>query len=1119
MRFGVLGPLTVWASDGRRVAVPEQKVRAVLADLLANRGRVVSADRLIDDVWGADVPGNPANTLQTKISQLRGALERAEPGGRALVVRRPPGYLLLADDVDAERFTELTDRARRTGDPAEKAGLLSDALALWRGPAFADFADAEFARAEITRLEERRLTALEDRAEVRLALGEHALLADELAELVAAHPLRERLRAAHMRALYRAGRQAEALDSFTALREALAEDLGLDPGPELAALYREILTQSPALAPVPPPARAARPRANLPAALTPLVGREEAVARVRELLAAHRLVTLTGPGGVGKTSLALAAASGLVPAFPDGVWLVELAAETPDRTASANAVAEVVAAAAGVRDAGGGDAVAGLAGALRERRALLVLDNCEHLVEQAAELTGALLRAAPGLRVLATSREPLAIGGETLEVVPPLPEAAAVELFTGLAAASGAALGAEDAEAVAAICRRLDGIPLALELAAARVRALGARGVAERLDDRFRLLATARRDAPARQRTLRAVLDWSWEPLAEDERTLLRRLAVFGNGCTLDAAERVCASGDLDVLEPLSRLVDRSLVVAVPGEDGPRYRLLESVAAYGAERMDEAGETREIARRHAEYYTALAEAADRELYGPGQRRTLAVLDAEVGNLRWAVQGCADRGDRDLALRLTNALTWYWYLRGRLAEARRSLETALAIPPSPGDAEGDPRAVRLPHGAADEARRPQDGPDAVRLPQDGPEAVRPAGDGADAVPPTGDGADAVPPTGDGADAVPPTVDGADAVRLSRAEADAEVRRAAFAVLAGEGSPVREEALERAGLRARWFLGFARSGFGEPADDLVGAVLAEARVRDDRWAVAAALSTRATYALYAGDLAALRRYAGESGELFTELGDRWGRLQSTEQLGVLAEIAGDYAEAARLHREGARAAEDLRMWTNVSFALSRLGRVALLTGDLDRSADFHARARDLAAEQSHKPAEQFAETGLALVARRRGDLAAAEAHLLPWLDWNRAHEVHSGAALVLSLLGYIAEDRAEAERAKELHLRSLAHARKTADPRAVALSLEGLAGAESLAGDPALAARLLGTATTLRANAGTPLPPAERADVTRATTRAQQKLGEPTFTQEFRKGTRTPPEAHDLPHLLT
>ncbi|OUC97839.1 BTAD domain-containing putative transcriptional regulator [Streptosporangium minutum] len=666
MRFGVLGPVTAWTDTGQVVTIPGLKVRALLADLLAHEGQVVSADRLIDDLWGDEPPANPVAALQVRVSQLRRALEAAEPGGKDLVVSRAPGYALRAapDAVDAARFARLV----REKEPAE-------ALALWRGTPYADFADLAFLRPVVARLEEARLAAVEEHAEVRLAAGEPV----EVAGLVAAHPLRERLRAVHMRALYRAGRQSEALACYAELRERLADELGLDPSPELAELHARILRQDPALS-----GRAERPATNVPAAVGELIGRGEAVAEVRALLETGRLVTLTGPGGVGKTSLALEVTRQVTGAHPDGAWLVELASH--DRHTPS--LAEAVLVALDIREDSAG-VLPRLVGALRDRRMLLVLDNCEHVVDQAAELTEALLRSAPGLRILATSREPLNVAGESLWSVPALElpdgselltvaKADAVRLFMARATASarGFTLDARNAEAVAQLCRRLDGIPLALELAATRVRALGIQELVARLDDRFRLLAGFQRGAPARQQTLMAMIDWSWTLLTGSERVVLRRLAVHADGCTLEAAEAVCAEAGVDVLDVLAQLVDRSLVAVVDGPSGVRYRLLESVAAYCLNRLDDAGENARVRQAHVDHYTALAVRAESFLRGPEQVRWMRRLDAEAANLRAALDA-APAAD---ALRLVNALAWYWFLRGRLGEGLRSLESALAVEP-------------------------------------------------------------------------------------------------------------------------------------------------------------------------------------------------------------------------------------------------------------------------------------------------------------------------------------------------------------------------------------------------------------------------------------------------------
>jgi predicted ATPase/DNA-binding SARP family transcriptional activator len=655
MQFGVLGPLAVTTDAGEPVTVPGTKVRVLLADLLANRNRVVSADRLIDDLWGDDPPANAAGALQVRVSQLRKALNDAEPGARDLVESRPPGYLLRTDAVDADRFAALAESA----DPA----TLAEALRLWRGDPYADVADAEFVRAEALRLAEQRLAVRERLAQARLARGEHDLVAADLAELVAQHPLREGLRALHLRALYAAGRQSEALDSYADLRTRLADELGLDPGPELAALHQQILAQDAGLA----PPKTALIRNSLPAQLDELVGRAEALSELRGVLAGRRLVTLVGPGGVGKTRLAVEAARQRGDAH-----LVELAAlpvgdpEPAERVLTALDVREHPGAGTNAEDR--------LVAALRHRPLLLVLDNCEHVIEPVAALVARLLRDAPEVSVLATSREPLGLTGELVFQVPPLAlpddaadldavrRSAAARLFAARAAQQQRTFRLDErtAPAVAHLCRRLDGLPLALELAATRVRALGLSGVVDRLDDRFRLLSTQQRDMPARQRTLTAVIGWSWDLLDPADRPVLARLAVFSDGCTFEAAEAVC-DADLDVL---ARLVDRSLVVLDDEAAEPRYRLLESVAAFCLDRLDDPDAAR---ARHAAYYTELAERADPQLRGAGQGEWLRRLDAETANLRAALGHGGDR--------LVNALTWYWFLRGRYTEAHRALAGA------------------------------------------------------------------------------------------------------------------------------------------------------------------------------------------------------------------------------------------------------------------------------------------------------------------------------------------------------------------------------------------------------------------------------------------------------------
>ncbi|MEV1172759.1 BTAD domain-containing putative transcriptional regulator [Nonomuraea sp. NPDC049784] len=1055
MRFGVLGPLVVWDGEGHEIRVPEAKVRALLADLLAHEGRLVSADRLIDDLWGEEPPNNPANALQAKVSQLRRTL------GRDRVLHQAPGYRLRVDDaedeIDSRLFHSLVSEARQAGDPLTRAALLTEALKLWRGPAFADFADEEFARTAAHRLAEQRLAVVEEQAEARLETGDRTLLIGELAGLVARHPLRERLRAVQMRALYLAGRQSEALESYAELRDRLAEELGLDPGPELAALHSAILRQDLSLAldtgagpgAVPVGAAAAgdgRPRSNLPAPLTTLVGRAPSVAEVVRLLGTARLVTLTGTGGVGKTRLAVEVGARLAGDVPDGVWLVEFAGHTGEL---ADLVA-VVAVVLGVRDdvpssLGVPHSLADrLIAALRDRRIVLVLDNCEHIVEPAAELAELLLRAAPGLRILTTSQEPLGLAGEAVFLVEPLEAADAVRLFAerAVAAAPGFSLDAANQGSVAEICHRLDGIPLALELAATRVRALGVDELAARLGDRFRLLTHGQRGAPARQQTLRAAIDWSWELLTTPERAVLRRLAVHADGCTLDAAEAVCAGDPVpceEVLDLVTRLVDRSLVVMVNGPTGPRYRLLESVTVYAMERLRDAAEIDDVRDRHLHHYLDLAEQAEPHLRGPAQQAWLSRLDAEAANLRSALHEAVRRAAtaetvRQEAVRLATALAWWWLLRGRLSEAARTLSAVLAVAPESAELRELRGAFTLLTGDRSQAWL---GPDS---------------------------------TG--------------------------------------GNPIRRG-------RAVWLYAYGLFNGGDPAasSEINARALDLFAAAGDQWGTAAALGLRAMHALIQGDLAGIERDGLRSAELFRAFGDRWGEMQTVQPLAALAEIKGDYAEAWRLQSEGLRIAQELRLESEICARYSGLGRLALLTREWDKARELHERALRLSAELGYKYGEVHAEMGLALGERRSGDLDAAEARLLRIRDSNAALSSKAGDHLLLAELGFVAELRGDESQAAIRHLLSLEVACSLEEPRAMALSLEGLAGAAALHGDAdraRCAALLLGAADAARRSVGAPLPPAERGDVERITTATTAALGEAAFSEAFRQGTDLTPE---------
>ncbi|WP_328944978.1 winged helix-turn-helix domain-containing protein [Streptomyces sp. NBC_00250] len=701
MHYSVLGPTLARTPDGSDVAVGGPRVRALLTVLALRAGRTVPVPELVDEVWhGDEPPADAVAALQALVGRLRKAV------GRDRIVSAEGGYRLDArpEDVDARRFERLAVEgvaALGTGDPARAAALLDEALGLWRGPALADLPDRD---TEAPRWEARRLDVRRARLDAALGLGEAPTALPELTALCAAHPLDETLQALRIRALRDTGRAAEALAAYEAVRRALANRLGTDPSPALRTLHAELLAgpKTPERTPAPKHAQEEAPatgkttpvRGNLRARLTSFVGRGEEIAALRDDLRTARLVTLLGPGGAGKTRLSQEAAErgAADGAWPDGVWVAELAAVTDPE-----AVVEAVLAAVGARETvlrgagaeelrAGDDPLARLVEHCAGRRMLLLLDNCEHLVAAAAALAEALLARCPDLRVLATSREPLGVPGEVVRPLGPLPMGMALRLLgeRGGAARPGFVV-AEDVGAAEEVCRRLDGLPLAIELAAARLRLLSVRQIAERLDDRFRLLTSGARTVLPRQQTLRAVVDWSWDLLEGPERVVLRRLAVFTGGADLSAAEAVCADGGgPEVLDLLGALVDKSLVVAGPGRDGEgmRFRLLETVAEYAGERLEESGERAATERRHLTYYRELARTTDPELRGAGQVAAMARLGADYGNLRTALRRAVAARDEDETLVLVHSLLWYWQMRDLRTDALHWARAAAALGPDP-----------------------------------------------------------------------------------------------------------------------------------------------------------------------------------------------------------------------------------------------------------------------------------------------------------------------------------------------------------------------------------------------------------------------------------------------------
>jgi predicted ATPase/DNA-binding SARP family transcriptional activator len=682
-KFRLLGPLEV-SCGGREIGIGGSRQRALLALLLLQRNELVSRERLIDGLWGDEPPGTATNAVQVAVHSLRRLL------GPERIVTRGTGYeLRVAEgELDLDRFEQLVADAL-SQSPPRRVETLREALALWRGPALADIGQPAFAGPEGARLEERRTAVIEQRIDSELQCGLHAELVGELEARVVEHPYRERLRLLLMLALYRSGRQAESLDAYQAARRALLDDLGIEPGPALQELERAILRQDPSLQLEAPHAR----RTNLPAPVTRLIGRELEVAAAAGLLRREdvRLLTLTGAGGTGKTRLALAVAEELISDFDDGVWLVTLAAVRDPAL-----VPSTIAATLGVDESRGGSLGDDLQAHLRGKHMLLVLDNFEHLAPAAA-LLAELLAAGPKLNVLVTSRSALRLSGEHEYSVPPLalPERAtwndaesllrndSVALFVARAqAARPDFLLNGGARLVAEICVALDGLPLALELAAARMNVLSLETLRERLEQRLPLLVRGPRDLPDRQRTLRSTIDWSYELLDPDERLLFARLSVFSGGCTLQAFEDVCDAG----LDALASLVDKSLVRRRGAAgDEVRFGMLETIREYATERLEAGNDADEWRRRHARHFLALAEEAEPRLKSEEAPVWLARLEREHDNLRSALVWTRGRGASELELGLAIALADFWRLRGHVSEGRTWLESALSrsseVPPA------------------------------------------------------------------------------------------------------------------------------------------------------------------------------------------------------------------------------------------------------------------------------------------------------------------------------------------------------------------------------------------------------------------------------------------------------
>jgi predicted ATPase/DNA-binding SARP family transcriptional activator len=1059
VEFSILGPLELVVDEQPRV-LPAGGERAVLELLLLNAGRVVPASTLVDAMWGENLPNNAMNALQGRISRLRKAMTDAGLPD-ALVTTRRPGYVadIDPDQVDANRFIRLVREARRRADqnaPLEAIRLYEEGLSLWRGDPLAEFSDEPWAQAEINRLSALRTSALEERINLRLVLGHHAELVAELEELTARYPLQERLHGQLMLALYRSGRQADALAAYQRLRQTLDDELGLEPSAELRTLEQAILRQDAKLS---APARV-RPTAqhNLPARLTSFVGRGPELDDALTLLKANRLLTLTGPGGAGKTSLAIEAAARLTDRHSDGVWLIRLAGVT-DPEHVTRAVADTLA----VPD-GSGTVEQRLIRYLQDRTALVVMDNCEHVVDAAATLVERLLMACGQLRLLATSREPLAVPGEVQLAVPPLdtppPEASpaevamyeAVQLFVDRARAALPAfqLDATTAQPVAEVCRRLDGIPLAIELAAARVKSLAVAEIAARLDDRFQLLTAGPRTAEARQQTLAATVDWSYHLLRPPERVVFRRLSVFRGGWSADAAERVCAGagiGRADVIGLLAALVDRSLVLA-DHREAVRFRMLETLRHYGTDRLAEAGEREQAARAHATYYTEVAEQGEPLLRGPDQGRWLRWMTVERDNLRAALAWCRAHAetDPDLGLRLAAALGWFWYFAS-YQDGRHEITAMLAAA-----TRGTPAArARALQGHAVVAR---------------PRSciVHPS-----------------------AECAPSALQSWEMFRELGDHQRAAMSRTLMAV-EGIGRPDMTDPIR--------MLTEANEQFVHTGDE---------------WGQALGLFVEMELHCVAGSIDDATDVAHRALTYFRRLGDHWGISAVQYHLGLALHRAGRLSDALQTYETALGEGRLVGMANTIQYLLANMGHVALMLGDAD-SAERHFAEASRAAHDLGAEGSPLAALGEGQLARHRGDLDRAERHFTEALRMLSAPEVRDWAATAASGLGFVAELTGDLTAAESHHRRAYQLATDAGHTGAAAraVAIEGLACIAAARGDGQGAATLLGTAARWRAEAHRPPSPLELHDIERAADQARALLGHRDFEKARGAGLTQPQE---------
>ena len=1060
MQVGILGPLRV--ADGvRPVEIGGARLRALLIRLASSAGDWVSVGELVEDLWESDPPGDEVNALQSLVSRLRRVLPRM-----GLIESGPAGYRLAipSEAVDAITFERLAEQGRArlaAGEPEAAARLLAEALGLWRGTALVEVAQVPYAMTWAQRLEKLRLAAIDNRVAAELMLGRPAeLVAERVAELEEVsrrYPLRESSHELLIRALAGSGRPAEALAVYGRFSRRLADELGLDPPASLQRLQLAVLrgTAEPKR-PVPSAPR----RTNLRVPLTSFIGRDAEIPQLDAVIARSRLVTLVGPGGAGKTRLASEAAARLSEQGGDGVWMIELAPVTRPEDVDSTVLGSIPTKDVQVLERSvttPRDALTRIVDNLSDHDVVLILDNCEHLLDAAAKLAEYLLGRCPRLTVLATSREPLGIVGESLWPVSPLPtpqpgasaaealNADAIRLFVDRAALvrPGFEVSGDNLAAVVEICRRLDGLPLAIELAAARLRNLTVEALAARLGNRFGLLNAGNRTALPRQQTLRAVVAWSWDLLTENEIRLAERLSVFPGGASAETAEAVCAQAtpDQPALPPdlvgdlLMSLADKSLLVVVEPtdeDDGtqPRYRMLETIREYAAERLDERGETTALRAAHARYFLVLAETAEPRLRSADQLPWLARLNTERDNLLAVLGFAIETGDADTAVRLGAALCWYWIVLGRHDEAASWLELALAVP-----GERPPPALALAQVVFLASAAVSGGPH-----PDGEQVV---------------------------EQIRESVLGLD---LSTAHPLLSMIEPAIAAFRNEDEAAQE---------------LVQRGLDHP----------------DAWARAVLRLMSGMLAANLGDVETMQRRLPQAVAEFREIGDRWGTGIAIGALADVYSLQGDVAGAIEALLEARELLIQMRASDDESYAQMRIGMLRLRLGDLPAARRDIEAALAIGDRTGTPQSRAFGVFGLALLAhyedrgedaRRLAAEALALVELMPLSPQPLRIGILCGAAVFAIAAGAPEDAVAPLTQAYEAVM-------VAGDMPAAASVSTGLATLMLAREQPAPAARLLGAGARLRGMEDLSDP-----DILRVAEAARAQLGPAEYARHFTEG---------------